>query len=239
MTRWEQVTTVGQLVAQRPLAARVFERYGIDFCCGGNVSLEQACRAQGLEPERVLDEVARCIAQPGDDLTDWTERSLSELCDHIESTHHAYLREELQPLAAMIAKVASRHGESDPRLDKVVAAFSDLQMELMPHMMKEEQILFPMIRQLECGAEQPHFHCGNLRNPVGMMEMEHDHAGRLLKSIRDLTDDYAAPDWACNTYRAMLERLARLESDMHRHVFKENEILFPRAVALQDQLASS
>jgi regulator of cell morphogenesis and NO signaling len=161
--------------------------------------------------------------------------TLTELADHIEATHHAYLKEELPRLDSMTEKVARVHGEHEPRLAQTRQAFLALKAELEPHMMKEERILFPIIRQLEQADGPLQFHCGSVANPIRQMEHEHDQAGNALAILSESTDRYTPPDWACNTYRAMLDSLARLESDMHQHVHKENNVLFPKAIRMEAQ----
>lgn len=226
--------TVGELVRQRPLRARVFEELRIDFCCGGKVPLVQACEKGGIEVESVLKQISQCDADAeSTDSVDPDALSLTELADHIEATHHAYLREELPRLDWMTEKVARVHGEKDPRLSTVRDAFLALKGELEPHMMKEERILFPLVRELESSEGLSTFHCGTIANPIRQMEHEHDQAGGALAILRESTDDYTPPDWACNTYRAMLASLEVLEADMHQHIHKENNVLFPKALELE------
>jgi regulator of cell morphogenesis and NO signaling len=222
--------TVGQLVAERPARARVFERFGIDYCCGGKKPLTQACHEKGVDVNAVMQELSQADARPSAEERDWSKASLTELADHIEATHHQYLKAELPRLASLTQKVASVHGQRHPELIEVFQIFAEFKQELDAHLMKEEQILFPMIRQLEASAEPVQFHCGSIQNPIRVMVMEHDSAGDALQRMRELTQDYAVPADACNTYRAMLDALTQLEADMHQHVHKENNILFPRAV---------
>jgi regulator of cell morphogenesis and NO signaling len=222
-------TTIGQLVTERPGRSRVFESLGIDYCCGGKKPFGQACREQGLDPHtvaRLLD----LSAQPTDDGRDWSRAVLTELTDHIELNHHGYLKRELPRLAALVQKVAAVHGSAHPKLLDVRETFTRFAAELEAHMCKEEQVLFPAIRRIDAGAD-PRADRANLTDPIGAMEHEHDDAGRDLARLRELTDSYAPPPGACNTYRAMLAGLEELEHDMHRHVHKENSILFPRALA--------
>jgi regulator of cell morphogenesis and NO signaling len=225
--------TVGQLVAQKPSRSRLFEKLGIDYCCGGKKTLADACAAKGLDPKTILAvlEVQDQTAEGA--LVDAAAMSLSALCDHIEATHHAYLRTELPRLAFLIKKVAGVHGGEDSRLVKLNDVFTALAEEMRSHMGKEEQVLFPMIRQMEGSSGRQSFHCGSVNNPIAVMEHEHDSAGAALAKMRELTDDYTPPAHACNTYRAMLDALAQLEADMHQHVHKENNILFPKASQLE------
>ncbi len=224
-------TTLGQLVADRPARSRVFDKLGIDFCCGGKKSLDEACRDKGLDPQSVLqvllasEDVA--AGPTGGGLVDAARMSLTELCDHVEQTHHAYLKDELPRLHAMARKVASVHGERCPWMRDVLEIFEPFMEEMIHHMEKEEGLLFPLIRELEAGAD------ADVAGPIRAMEQEHDEAGDALARMRALTDDFTPPLGACNTFRATLDALAELESDMHQHVHKENNVLFPRAISHQ------
>lgn len=227
-------STIGEWVAQRPQTSRVFEALRIDYCCGGGKSLDQACREEKVDPQDVLGQLQEAVeADDVEPVQDWASASLSELCDHIEQTHHAYLRTELPRLTELIEKVISVHGSRHPELARLQQTFAGLRDELEPHMFKEESILFPAIRQLERSETLITFPFGTVANPIRMMEHEHDNAANALAKIRHVTDDYRVPDEACNTYRAMLDGLHDLERDLHRHIHKENSILFPRAQKLE------
>jgi regulator of cell morphogenesis and NO signaling len=229
--------TVGQLVVERPARARVFERLGIDYCCGGNKPLQQACREKNLDFGSVVQELEKDQAAPSQGERNWASASLTDLCDHIEQTHHAYLKQELPRLAMLTNKVAARHGEQRPQLVEVHRVFAALKTEMDSHMMKEERILFPLCRQLDTADEMPSAHCGSIGNLIEVMVREHEHAGDALAQIRKLTDNYTCPPDACNTYRAMFDALGQLERDLHEHVHKENNILFPKALRLERLLA--
>lgn len=230
--------TVGEFVRQKPTRARVFESLKIDYCCGGKVSLVRACEKRGVDVNEVLQAISANDEQADlGTLVDVDSMALTELANHIEATHHAYLREELPRLDAMTEKVARVHGDKDERLFQMRQAFIALKAELEPHMMKEERILFPIVRQLEASPERQEFHCGSVANPIRQMEHEHDQAGDALAILHESTDGYTPPDWACNTYRAMLDSLARLEADMHQHIHKENNVLFPKAIQLEHERA--
>jgi regulator of cell morphogenesis and NO signaling len=232
--------SVGDIVRLKPARARVFESLKIDYCCGGKVSLAQACEKRGIEAHVVLQAILERDEQADSSmLVDVDSMGLSELADHIEAAHHAYLREELPRLDFMTEKVSRVHGEKDPRLLRVREAFVALKAELEPHMLNEEQILFPMIRQLEVSVLRQAFHGGSFNDVIRQMEKEHDHAGDALAILNDSTDGYTPPDWACNTYRAMLDALEKLEADMHQHVHKENNVLFPKAMQLEQASLSS
>lgn len=230
-------STVGDWVADRPARARVFESLGIDYCCGGKKPLANAAVEKGLDAV-TLATMLRAIedntqAHAAD--VDVDAMSLTQLADHIEQTHHAYLRSELPRLQQLLTKIASVHGDRDPRLPQLLETFDGFIAELQSHMMKEEQILFPICRALETG--QTDFHCGSINNPIRVMEMEHDAAGDALATMRELTDDFTPPSGACNTWRAALDSLAELEQDMHRHIHKENNVLFPKAAKHEQSLA--
>jgi regulator of cell morphogenesis and NO signaling len=233
-------TTVGQLVIERPARARIFESFGIDYCCGGKQPLGQAIREKGLDEKTVLGVLDAFDQQQSPQADrDWSQATLAELADHIEQTHHAYLKTELPRLEFLVHKVANRHGEHRPQLVELAHVFDAFKAELASHMYKEEAILFPICRQLDGSTPPAQFHCGSVRNPIAVMMREHDDAGDALKRMRELTDDYTAPADACNTYRALFDSLRELEFDMHRHVHKENSILFPRAVEAEASVQAS
>ncbi|WP_442505399.1 iron-sulfur cluster repair di-iron protein [Novipirellula sp. SH528] len=226
--------TVGELVREVPSRARVFESMKIDYCCGGKIPLADACAKKKIDPSSVVEQLQLCDAKLTDDRTvDADAMSLTDLANHIESTHHAYLKEELPRLDFMTNKVARVHGDKEPRLLQTREAFVALKAELEPHMMKEENILFPMVRQLEASSERQELHCVSIANPIHQMEHEHDLAGDALAILNESTDGYTPPEWACNTYRAMLDSLSQLERDMHQHIHKENNVLFPKAIGLE------
>lgn len=232
-------STVGEIVAAQPLLARVFERVGIDYCCGGKKTLAAACAAKGLDAASVaamLDAAAQ-LAGPSP-AVDAARMSLTALADHIEATHHAYLKQELPALVEKADRVAAKHGWRDPRLVPVAETMRGLAEEMFNHMAKEERILFPLVRQLE-NAGMAASHCGSIANPIGVMEAEHDSAGGAVARLRELTGGFLPDAESCNTHRAMLAGFAQLETDLHEHVHKENNVLFPRALAREAQLAGA
>ena len=235
-----EIQTVGQMVVERPQRSRVFDRLRIDYCCGGKRTLEEACAKRGLDLKAVLAELeafdAEANTQP--DAVRPANLTMTELADDIERTHHAYLREELPRLGDLVKKVSAVHGQAHPWLAGLTSVYADLVAELEPHMLKEEQILFPLIRELDQAATAPSFHCGSVGNPIRMMEMEHQNAGAALDRIREMTTDYEIPEGACNSFRAMLSGLEHLEADLHLHIHKENEILFPKASEMEAKLGS-
>lgn len=233
MTKSNLDTPVGQWVATHPQTSRVFEELQLDYCCGGGKSLEQACKDRGLDPRRILRQLEQTIKVDEQSTENWLDRPLTELCDHIEQTHHAYLKRELPRLTELIDKVVNAHGDEHRELHSVRQVFAELRGELEPHMFKEEQVLFPAIRRLDQTEVAPTFPFGTVANPIRMMEHEHADAGDALSRIRQLTDTYSVPEGACNTYHAMLDGLRELEANLHQHVHKENNILFPRAIELE------
>lgn len=237
MTTFQVNDTVGAIVRDHPALSRLFEQVQVDYCCGGQKTLAEACAKRGIDPQTFLTELETWATTTPAPNVNLTALSLTELADHIERIHHAYLHTELPRLEKMVTKVAAVHGEKEPRLIQIKDIFLALSAELATHLMKEEQILFPMIRQLEASGTLPSFHCGTVANPVRRMEFEHDEAGEALRQLRQLTDNFTPPAWACNTYRALLDGLLTFEQDMHQHIHKENNVLFPRAIALEQQKA--
>jgi len=221
-------TSVADLVVDRPDRARIFERLGIDYCCGGDHSLAEAARKNDLDPEtvvRMLDAAATASSEPS--TTDWTDASLGDLIDHIESTHHDYLRRELPRLETLLTRVTQAHGTTHTWLRPTLETFLSLKEDLESHMESEEERVFPSIRRL---AEPETTAVDD--DGIEQMIDEHDEAGAALEQLRELTDDYTPPEDACPKFRAALDGLHELETDMHQHVHKENNILFPRARSL-------
>jgi regulator of cell morphogenesis and NO signaling len=219
--------SLGDIAARVPSSVAVFERHGLDFCCGGKTTLGDACRAHGLSADTVVAEIeagARVESVPD---RDWTRAPLGELAEHIVSTFHDPLREELPRLTSMAAKVAEVHGAKDARLLRLAAAVGELAGDLQSHMADEESVLFPMVRALEHDAVG----AAAVGHPITTLEHEHDRAGALLDEMRALTSGYTVPEWGCNTVRALFGGLSALEQTMHLHVHLENNVMFPRALA--------
>ena len=224
--------TVGELVRAVPARARIFENLGIDYCCGGKKPLAEVCQAKGLDPATAVAMLSALDGAPDGTATNPDTMSLVELCDHIEQVHHGYLREELPRLDFMTRKVAAVHGEHEPRLLEVRRVFEAFNAEVTAHTQEEDQTIFPAIRQLASANGGRAAAAANLKDAFAKLESEHDRAGLALVRFKELTDNYAPPDWACNTFRAMYDTLDRLERNMHQHVHKENNVLFPRALAM-------
>ena len=224
-----EATTIAEIASALPSSVRVFQRHGIDFCCGGRTPLARVCREQGVPFAEVVSAIEASAQQRPSDARDWNREPLHALAGHIVTTYHDPLREELPRLESMAAKVARVHGGKAPYLTRIDTIVSELSAELQSHMQKEEQVLFPAIRAIEGNQGRP---AVPISAPIAVMEAEHDHAGALLSELRAITDGYVAPFWACQTFHALYDGLAELETAMHVHVHLENNILFPRALAL-------
>ena len=232
--------TLAALVTARPGLAATLDSVGLDYCCGGRRTLAAAADAAGLDLDTVLAILNRVSeTEPEAGSEGWTSMSPTELVDHLEATHHAYLREALPRAAALAGKVASVHAERHPELAVVSGLVAELRAELEPHLMKEERILFPMIRELGAATQTPQFHCGSLANPIRVMAFEHDTAGDLLARLRAATSGYAVPDDGCASYQALYVTLAELETDTHLHVHKENNVLFPAVLDAEASIGGS
>jgi regulator of cell morphogenesis and NO signaling len=232
-----QHATVGEIAAADFRAAEVFERFGIDFCCGGRRSVAKACRDASADPAVVMRELAALPETAAGDDEDAGHWPLDRLTDHIVGRHHTYVRRALPTISSYLAKLETVHGARHPELATVRSTFEDLSWDLLLHLYKEEQVLFPYIRDLVTGAARPGTPLvnpfGTVRNPICMMEREHQVAADGLRAIRELTDGFATPRDGCETYAACMAHLADFERDLHRHVHLENNVLFPRAVALE------
>lgn len=229
--------TVKDYVVEDFRSAGVFEKYGLDFCCGGGVPLTEACRKKGLDPEVVARELEAATRGPGEGGPNPAGWELDVLADHIEQTHHRYVREALPVVQQHAEKVARVHGANHPEVVTIADRFASVAGELTSHMQKEELILFPYIRAMVtdrvAGRPVRPAPFGSVRHPIEMMEAEHQGAGDAMADIRRLSRDFTPPDDACTTYRVLFQELAQFEADLHRHVHLENNILFPRAIALE------
>lgn len=235
------IPTVREIALEQPAAIRVFEKLGIDYCCGGRRPLAEACRERSLSVEAVLAAIAEADETHQPASRDWSDAPLAAICAHIVEKHHAYIRAELPRLLELAQKVATRHGEKHAELGQIQHLVESLSEELLGHLKKEEMILFPYIQELEqsvadCGP-RPLGCFGSVRNPIRMMMAEHDAAGEAMAEIRELSQDFTPPASACPTYRGFYQALWEFERDLHRHVHLENNILFPRAIELEESCA--
>lgn len=238
MSLFQENDKIGDVVARYPALSRVFGQMEIDYCCGGKKTLGEICRAKGLDPKALLSKLDEAVSVKDELLVDAAAMSLTELADHIEQVHHAFLYSEFPRLEEMVNRLIAAHGHKKSYLLQIREALQELANELNSHMEKEEQILFPMVRQIDASETAPKFHCGSLANPINQMESEHEQAGSELESLRELTEGYTMPDWGCNTYRALMDAMVHLEHDLHQHIHKENNILFPRALKMEKEKAA-
>jgi regulator of cell morphogenesis and NO signaling len=236
MDRQIATETVGDIVAADFRTAAIFERFGIDFCCGGRRSLSDACRTAAADPDEVIRALAEMpLAADGDG--QFAQWGVGDLIDHIVLTHHAYVRATIPTIQRYLAKLVAVHGTRHPELQRIAASFEQIASELVQHMFKEEQILFPYMRDVAesakhtCGAIVSPF--GTVANPIRMMEREHQEAADGLRTIRALTRNYTPPSDGCTTYAVCMNELHRFEEDLHRHVHLENNVLFPKALELE------
>jgi regulator of cell morphogenesis and NO signaling len=216
----------------------VFEKLGIDYCCGGNRPLDEACASANANLDQVLKALEAAVAEPARPSDrELQSGSLADVISHILRTHHVFVRTQVPEIEALIEKVYAKHGASHPELEKIQTVFHGLGEELMTHLMKEENILFPYIERMEESVIQhdpilpPPF--GTIGNPVRMMEYEHDNAGIALRILRDASQNFTPPADACTSFRALYAALANFEKDLHQHIHLENNLLFPAAIKME------
>jgi regulator of cell morphogenesis and NO signaling len=230
-------TRVNEIALSNPRARRVLEDAGVDYCCGGGKSLQDACLHAGVTADQILQRLRQNSELAGPEDTEWTNASLADLTRHIRERHHQSVRDSIPRVRALLAKIREKHGPKHREIGEIAKLFGDVAREMTAHMQKEEQILFPYIDALERSArgkgsvEPPFFQ--TVRNPIRAMMQEHDSAGELVRKIRKASNDYKAPADACTSYEATYQELRQFEEDLHLHVHLENNILFPRAVKLE------
>ena len=229
--------TVREIAIKQPASVRVFESLGIDYCCGGQRSLREACERASVSPDEVLNRISGAESEASTPAGDWTDASVAELTSHIVDDHHGYIRRESPRLISMCARVVERHGAAHPEVKSVQELFQALADELSLHMMKEESMLFPYLVQMEDALRErrpvPPAMFGSVEMPISRMLADHDDAGALTARIRALSRGFAAPADACPTYHALYQGLEDFERDLHRHIHLENNILFPRALDME------
>ena len=234
--------TVRDLVGRYPQTRPVFEKHGIDYCCGGAKCLAEAASEHSVKLPALVDALEETLQTARGKATatdkDWYAAPLAELVQHIVEVHHGYMKAALPRLRSLVPTVLKAHGAHHGEvLRQVRDLFNALDAELSGHLMKEEQVLFPYIVAIEArvreGTPEPQACFGSARNPIRQMENEHESAGQALAKLREVTHDYALPTDACPTFRAMYEELQRMEADLHQHIHLENNILFPRAIAAE------
>jgi regulator of cell morphogenesis and NO signaling len=230
-------TRVNEIALSNPGARRVLEDAGLDYCCGGGKSLQDACLHAGVTADEILKRLRQNTELPAPGDGEWISAPLMELTRHVRERHHKYVRDCIPRVRALLAKIREKHGGKHREIEEIEKLFGDVAREMTAHMQKEEQILFPYIDALERSAsgngsvEPPFFQ--TVRNPIHTMMREHDSAGELVRKIRKASNEYEAPADACTSYQATYQELRRFEEDLHLHVHLENNILFPRAVELE------
>ena len=236
-------TTVRDVALQVPESTRLFESLKIDYCCGGNQPLGQACASAGVDVDNLMEMLTRVgQSNEAEGTSDFQNTSLPELITHIVDTHHVFTKTEMERLQSLADKVLNAHGGNHPELIHLDELLTRLCADLKPHMLKEEQVLFPYITAMAQAANQnqaapvPFF--VTVKNPIRMMLMEHDTAGQILRELRALTSDYKVPTDACISYQTLYQALENFEKDLHQHIHLENNILFPRALDLERVLAA-
>lgn len=237
----EKEPTIGELVKKDFRKAEVFKKYGLDFCCGGKKTLNKACEEKGLDVvqiERELKEIDETANKmPSQDFNNW---EADFLADYIVNTHHKYVTQANTVIFEYTQKVSNVHGDRHPEVVEIAKIFMEIMNELNCHMMKEENVLFPYIKNLaiakrqKMGVGAPGF--GTVQNPINMMEHEHEAVGKLFEQIKELSNDYTPPSNACTTYRLSYAKLKEYQDDLHQHIHLENNILFPKAVELENEL---
>lgn len=231
--------TVGQIVAEDYRTSDVFRKYNIDFCCGGNRTVNDACEKKGIDYSELMDELEKSVTNK-ENKDEFSSMELDALCDHIEKKHHAYVEQRLPLIHEYLEKIARVHGSRHPGLLEVYSLFSEGSGELAAHMKKEELMLFPHIRKMAKSIregealDKPSF--GSVANPVEAMMQEHDNEGDRFRRISEITNGYEPPEDACNTYRVAFHLLQEFENDLHLHIHLENNILFPKALELENSI---
>lgn len=233
--------SVKAIVNEFPAAARVFESAGIDYCCGGEKPLQDACKDAHVKVEEILRliEDDRIPDSSENQLANWIQVPLPDLIEYIVKKHHAYCRQEQARLGTLLTKVVQVHGHRHPELKRIQSLFDGMAKDLTHHLAKEEETLFPIILAMGRASLEkepmPRLALGAVQNPVSMMILEHDECGRILKEMHSLSHGYEPPADACGSYQSLYQGLKEFEEDMHHHVYLENYVLFPRTVSLEKQ----
>jgi regulator of cell morphogenesis and NO signaling len=230
-------TKVKDIALSNPSATQILEDAGLDYCCGGGKSLHEACLHADVSPEEILKSLRENSKHVSPNEANWILAPLGDLTRHIRERHHRYVREAIARVQSLMDKVEAKHGKDHAEIADIRRLFTEVGREMIMHMQKEEQILFPYIDALEKansvhGSVEPPFF-RTVRNPIHAMMKEHDAAGELVKQIRKASSEYAAPADACTSYKALYQDLREFEADLHQHVHLENNILFPRAVEME------
>ncbi|MBI2284795.1 MAG: iron-sulfur cluster repair di-iron protein [Bacteroidetes bacterium] len=236
----ENDETLGEIAAKDLRKAQVFKKYGLDFCCGGKKTVKEACAEKGLDVTKVEKELQQADALPASRPLPYGDWSLDFLADYIVNTHHSYVRKNLPDIKAYANKVMKVHGARHSELLRINQLVEEIYAELTAHLVKEEKILFPYIKELVAATNGTELlqasHFGTVQNPINMMEMEHEIVGKNLAEIRELSNDYTLPEDACASYSLLYRMLDEFEDDLHLHIHLENNILFPKALDIEKRL---
>ena len=231
-----QEKTIGDFVAENFRTAEVFKKYHIDFCCKGGRTVEEACDNKKVSPQQIYQELEEIVNRKSEDI-DFNSWPLDLLADYVEKTHHKYVEEKSAMLIPYLNKLCKVHGERHPELFEINELFIGSAQDLAAHMKKEELILFPFIKQMveakKNGEPLPAPRFGTVENPVAMMKHEHEAEGERFVKIAELTNNYEFPDDACGTYQVTYKMLEDFQNDLHKHIHLENNILFPKAIAME------
>ncbi|HEY3252212.1 MAG TPA: iron-sulfur cluster repair di-iron protein [Ignavibacteria bacterium] len=232
----QKENTIGEVVAQNFHTAKIFEDFGLDFCCGGKKTIHDACKEKGVNADAVIKNLTKAD-RPNGTTAHFDKWELDFLIDYIITNHHSYVLNEITTIEHYFQQVVPKHGEKNQELYQIYTLFEELKEELLVHMQKEEKMLFPYIRKMVLAQkndlEFPHPPFGSVASPVGVMEHEHELAGNLMREINHITNSYEAPEGACTTFKVLYKELADFEKDLHVHIHLENNILFPKAVELE------
>lgn len=236
----ENDETLGQIAAKDLRKAQVFKKYGLDFCCGGKKTVKEACAEKGLDVTKVEQELQQADKLPSSRPIPYDDWSLDFLSDYIVNTHHSYVRKNLPDIKAYAEKVMKVHGKYHPELIRINQLVQEVNAELTAHLVKEEKVLFPYIKELVAAKNNTQLlhaaHFETVQNPINMMEMEHELVGKNLDEIRELSNNYLLPEDACASYSLLYRMLDEFEDDLHLHIHLENNILFPKALEIEKQL---
>ena len=233
----ENNETLGEIVAKDMHKAQIFKKYGIDFCCGGKKTVKEACADKGLDYAAIEQELQKADQVVSTRPLPYNDWALDFLADYIVNTHHSYTKKQLPEIRGYAAKVARVHGDNHPELLKIYQLVEEVSAEMSAHMVKEEQILFPYIKEIVASknktADSQYNTLGSVQGPISMMEMEHEHTGNAMEQIRLLSKNYSLPEDSCASYSLLFRMLEELEEDLHMHIHLENNILFPKALDME------
>jgi regulator of cell morphogenesis and NO signaling len=229
--------TIGEYVAEDYRTAKVFERYGIDFCCGGKVALSDVCREKGIDLSLLMEDIEKAKEAPSERGQNFGAWELSFLADYIVNTHHSWLRENMGKIADYARKIAGVHGANHPEVMEIAGIFDKITADMTGHLQEEEEVFFPAVKRIEAarksGAEPDRKDLETIRNSLERLDEEHNAIGEAVHTIRRLSKEYEVPPDACNTYLLTYRKLEEFEDDLHKHVHLENNILFPKAAGMK------